>query len=120
MFIQSSALMAVDLAAFEGTCHNVTGYVDGHLKAVFTEDNDQIAGFVSATRWLHGAKFHRDAAWNRKLRPASRSVKQGPCHPTWFARDGLKFDRQPVVKVTQEDSTCQRAEAAGFFPRPIS
>lgn len=54
MYVQSSALRAVDLVACEGTCHNVTGNVDGHLKVVFTEENGKLAGFVSVTGWLHG------------------------------------------------------------------
>ena len=54
LFVESYALAAPDLSAYEGTCHNVTGNVDGHLKVVFTEENDQIAGFMSVTGWLHG------------------------------------------------------------------
>lgn len=54
MFVQSTALTAVDLVACEGTCHNVTGNVDGHLKVVFTEENGKLTGFVSVTGWLHG------------------------------------------------------------------
>jgi hypothetical protein len=54
MFIQSSVLMAEDLAAFAGTCHNVTGNADGHLKIVFTEEGAKLGGFVSVSGWLGG------------------------------------------------------------------
>lgn len=54
LFVESYALVAADLAAYEGTCHNVTGNVDGHLKVIFTEENDQLAGFMSVSGWLGG------------------------------------------------------------------
>lgn len=45
---------AVDLAAFAGTCHNVTGNADGHLKIVFTEEGATLGGYVSVSGWLGG------------------------------------------------------------------
>ena len=44
----------VDMAALSGTCHNVTGNVDGHLKIVFSEEVDTLGGFVSVSGWLRG------------------------------------------------------------------
>jgi hypothetical protein len=54
LFIQSFALRAVDLAAFVGTCHNVTANADGHLKIVFTEEGTKLGGFMSVSGWLCG------------------------------------------------------------------
>lgn len=45
---------ADDLAALSGTCHNVTGNADGHLKIVFSEEGDKLGGFVSVSGWLRG------------------------------------------------------------------
>lgn len=50
----SSYANADDLAALSGTCHNVTGNVDGHLKIVFSEEGDKLGGFVSVSGWLRG------------------------------------------------------------------
>jgi len=44
----------VDMAALSGTCHNVTGNADGHLKIVFAEEGDKLGGFVSVSGWLRG------------------------------------------------------------------
>lgn len=54
LFVESYALAAADLAAFAGTCHNVTGNADGHLKIVFTEEGTKLGGFMSVSGWLGG------------------------------------------------------------------
>lgn len=50
----SSHADTVDMAALSGTCHNVTGNADGHLKIVFSEEGGKLGGFMSVSGWLRG------------------------------------------------------------------
>jgi len=50
----SSTAKAEDLAAFEGTCHNVTADADGHVKLMVSEENNRLSGMMSVSGWLMG------------------------------------------------------------------
>ena len=50
----NSQVMAEDMTAFEGTCHNVTANADGHVKLMVSEENNRLTGMMSVSGWLMG------------------------------------------------------------------
>ena len=54
-FISAAFAQAKETTLWDGTCHNVTGQVDGFLKLYTTQVDATITGYISISGWLYGS-----------------------------------------------------------------